>query len=134
MQEPSPVPPHIFDSIALDIFKMPATKYDGREYDCFVLCVDRLSGFVYAWPEREEGLTGRKGALKMLEKWEVMGIPRLVTVDRGAQFVSSWWRTLCGSLGVDIRYSQAYHHRANGRAERAGQSIQALLRKIHLGR
>ena len=67
----------------------------------------------------------------MLEKWETMGIPRMVTVDRGPQFVSGWWRALCGSLGVDIRYSQAYHHRANGRAERAGQSMQALLRKLH---
>ena len=131
VQEPTPVPPHIFDSIALDIFKMPLTKHEGREYDCFVLCVDRLSGFVYAWPEKEEGLTGKKVAQRMLEKWETMGIPRMVTVDRGPQFVSGWWRALCGSLGVDIRYSQAYHHRANGRAERAGQSMQALLRKIH---
>ena len=39
VQEPTLVPPHIFDSIALDIFKMPLTKHEGREYDCFV----------YAW-------------------------------------------------------------------------------------
>ena len=124
------MPEHLFDSVALDMFKMPLTKYEGSDYDCFMLCVDRLSGFVGAWADLELGLTGKKVAQKMLERWEVVGVPRVVVCDKGPHFVSAWWRTLCAGLGIDLRYSQAYHHRANGRAERAGQAIQALLRKI----
>ena len=35
---------------------------------------------------------------------------------------------MCGALGIRCAYSQAYHHRANGRAERAGQQIFKRLR------
>ena len=71
VQEPTPIPEHIFDSVSLDMFKMPLTKYDGKEYDCFVLCVDRLSGFINAFADREAGLTGKKLRKKCLKdgKW-----------------------------------------------------------------
>ena len=55
-----------------------------------VLLVDRLSGFVGAWAVREVGLTGKKVATKMLERWEIVGVPRLVVCDKGPQFVSTW--------------------------------------------
>ena len=38
---------------------------------------------------------------------------------------------MCSRLGIRHAYSQAYHPRANGRAERAGQSIIELLKKMH---
>ena len=129
--DPSPVPEHIFDSVALDIFKMPPAEYNGEQFDCFVLCVDRLSGWISAWADREEGLTGKRVAERMMERWDVLGIPRVVTSDRGPQFVSSFWHTLCDGLGMVRRYSQAYHHRANGRAERASPAIMERLRKLH---
>ena len=34
-------------------------------------------------------------------------------------------------MGVRQAYSQAYHHQANGRVERAGQQILEILRKLN---
>ena len=66
----------------------------------------------------------------MVEHWRFFGIPSIVTTDQGAQFISAWWRTLCGRLGIRQAYSQAYHHQANGRAESAGQHLMEKMRKI----
>ena len=40
---------------------------------------------------------------------------------------------MCGCLGVRCSYSHAYNHRANGRAERAGQQIFERLRRSRFG-
>lgn len=37
---------------------------------------------------------------------------------------------MCAELGIRIAFAQAYHHQANGRAERAGQEIMERARKI----
>ena len=69
--EHHPIPEKIMDSVALDIFSMPPLLSEGKSYDCFVLCVDILSGWMVAIPESKAGLTGEKVALKCLRT----GIP-----------------------------------------------------------
>jgi transposase InsO family protein len=69
-------------------------------------------------------LTGAKVAQAMLEhQWRPFGIPSIITTDQGSHFVNSWWQHMCAVLGVRHAVSHAYHHRANGRAERAGQQV-----------
>ena len=41
---------------------------------------------------------------------------------------------MCGCLGITHVYTQPYHHEANGRAERAGQQILEVMRKINSDR
>ena len=81
-------------------------------------------------PQRKVGLTGDKVALAMVQhQWRPFGVLSVITSDQGSQFVGSWWQTLCGALGVRFAFSQAYNHRANGRAEKAGQQIFERLRR-----
>ena len=63
--------------------------------------------------------------------WDPFGIPSVITSDRGSQFISSWWRTLCARLGVRVAYSQAHRPQANGRAEAAVHQVKSVLRKLH---
>ena len=39
---------------------------------------------------------------------------------------------MCARLGIHQALSQAYNHRANGRAEVAGQQLREMLRKMHI--
>ena len=39
---------------------------------------------------------------------------------------------MCARLGIKHAQEQAYNHRANGRAEMAGQQLMEILRKIHI--
>ena len=109
------------NSVCMDLFSIPPVEQDGRLLDTLVVCVDRHSGWMVAVPERKVGLTGAKVALAVVKhQWRPFGVPAVITSDLGSKFVGSWWQTLCGALGIRHEVSQIYHHRANGRAERAG--------------
>ena len=50
----------------------------------------------------------------------------------GPQFIGQWWTTMCARLGIHHTYSPPHRPRANGRAERAGQQLLSILKKLHL--
>ena len=128
---PTPIPPRLMDSVALDVFNMEPTRFNGVEYNCLVLCVDRQSGWIVASPQQRKGLTAKKVALDMLDRaWGPFGVPSIVTSDRGPQFAGAWWTTMCAGLGIRVAHAHAYHHQGNGRAEAAGRQLRALLRKM----
>ena len=121
--------------VALDMFNMPRTLWEGVAYDAMAVCVDRHSGWIVAIPGLMKGWTGAKVAQAMLEhQWRPFGIPSVVATDQGSHFASAWWQTMNARLGMRHTFSQAYHHQANGRAERAGQQLMERLRKMHAER
>jgi hypothetical protein len=130
--ESTPIPPAPMASVAIDLFKMPWVSYEGKEYDTMAVCVDRHSGWLVAIPCLNKGLTGAKLAKEMVKtQWRPFGIPSIISSDQGSHFVSTWWQNLCALLGIRQAFSQAYHHQANGRVERAGQQVMEILRKLN---
>ena len=110
---------------------MPHVLYEGVAYNTMAVCVDRHSGWIVAIPCMDKGLTGAKLAKEMLKyQWRLFGVPSIISSDQGSHFISSWWQNLCSLLGIRQAFSQAYHHQANGRVERAGQQIMEILRKM----
>ena len=96
------------------------------------MCVDRHLGWIVAVPCLNKGLTGAFVAQKMLKwQWRPFGVPSVIKSDQASLFVGSWFENLCAGMGIWQAFSQAYHHQANGRAERAGQSLMEILRKIY---
>ena len=100
--EPTPIPPFIMDSVAVDLFAMPEVTHEGKKYDTMAVCVDRMSGWMVATPHQSKGITGEKVARGMYNQWEIFGIPSVVASDRGPQFISGWWQTLCAAHGVRV--------------------------------
>ena len=130
--ESTPIPPAPMANVAIDLFKMPEVLYEGEKYNTMAVCVDRHSGWIVAVPCFDKGLTGAKLARKMIrDHWRPFGIPSVISSDQGSHFVSTWWQNLCSLLGIRQAFSQAYHHQANGRAERAGQQILEIPRKLY---
>lgn len=127
----TPIPPAPMVSVAIDLFRLPLVRWEGVEYDMLAVCIDRHSGWIVAVPCRNKGLTGAKVAKAMLKfQWRPFGIPSKISSDQGSHFTGAWWHTMCATLGIRHAFSQAYHHRANGRVERAGQEILERLRKL----
>ncbi|KAK3558586.1 hypothetical protein QTP86_021683, partial [Hemibagrus guttatus] len=54
------------------------------------------------------------------------GLPKDIVSDRGPQFTSRVWGSLCEQLGVSL--SSGYHPQSNGQAERLNQEIRRFLR------
>ena len=126
-----PIPPTPMTSVAIDLFHLPPVRWEGTPYDTLAVCVDRHSGWIVAVPCLNKGLTGAKIAKSMLQyQWRPFGIPAKISSDQGSHFTGGWWRTMCANLGIRYAYSQPYHHRANGRVERAGQELMERLRKL----
>jgi transposase InsO family protein len=112
------VPERFMASVAMDLFSMPEVTWQSQQYDCYVLMVDRLTGWMVARPSLKKGLTGEKAAHLFIDgSWGELGIPNTITSDQGSQFVSQWWLTMCSRLGARSAFSQAHRPQANGRAE-----------------
>ena len=128
-----PIPERAMHTVCLDVFAMPPTQWQGQAYDSILLCVDRLSGWIVACPTLKVGLTAEKAAQLLMERgWEPFGVPATIHSDQGPQFVGQWWRTMCARLGVQQTFSQPHRPRANGKAERAGQQLLSIIKKLHL--
>ena len=118
--EGTPVPDELGTSVVIDLCNLPRREWEGGVYDCLILAVDRLSGWTLAVPtKRKGGQISAEGVAKAIfPAWaEFFGVPSMVTTDKGTQFTSVWWKTLCSLMGIRRRYAQAGHHQANGRAE-----------------
>ena len=130
--EYTPIPPHIFSSVCLDLVKIGDVDWNDKHFDSILVCVDRHSGWILANPCcQSSGVTAADAAHLMLDNgWEIFGVPSVITSDQGPQFVGQWWKTMCARLGIRVAYSQAYRPQANGRAERACKTLVEGLRKI----
>ena len=126
-----PVPWTFMDHVCVDIFAMPPIDFREELFDQMILCVDRLSSYVFGAPVGGRGLTGEVVANALFDHgWNHFGIPSRITVDKGTQFVNAFFRTLCSRFGIRIWYAQAYRLQGNGRAEVAGRQIITVLRKM----
>eukprot|EP00833_Pecoramyces_ruminatium_P012970 jgi/Orpsp1_1/1187002/evm.model.d7180000054797.1 len=46
------------------------------------------------------------------------GLPVEIISDRGTQFTSKFWKSICQTLAVDLKFSSPFHHQTNGQSER----------------
>ncbi len=56
------------------------------------------------------------------------GVPDTITSDRGPQFTSNVWNSLCVLLQIKHRPTTAYHPQANGMVERLHRRLKDALR------
>ncbi|KAK3574552.1 hypothetical protein QTP86_009552 [Hemibagrus guttatus] len=55
-------------------------------------------------------------------------LPKDIVSNRGLQFTSRVWGSLCARLGIGVSLSSGYHPQSNGQAERLNQEIRRFLR------
>ena len=60
--------------------------------------------------------------------WKYHGLPDRITSDRGSQFVSHFWKTLCELLRIDHSMSTAYHPETDGQTEIVNATLEQTLR------
>ena len=60
--------------------------------------------------------------------WREEGFPEEIISDRGAQFVSHFWKRLCQRLRVKPKFSTAHHPQTDGQTENANSYLKQYLR------
>ena len=56
------------------------------------------------------------------------GASLLIISDRGAQFISHFWRSFQNGLGMQVKLSTAFHPQTDGQADRTIRTLEEMLR------
>ena len=103
-----------FDHVHVDLVG-PLPYSDGFKY--VLTCVDRFT----RWPEAIPILDIRAETVAdaFFSGWVALfGTPATITMDRGFQFKSRLWDTLCNQFGITKNRTTSYHPQSIGMVER----------------
>ena len=107
-------PTERFDHVHIDLVG-PLPYSNGFKY--LLTCVDhftRLPDAILIIDIRAETV-----AYAFFSGWVArFGTPATITTDRGAQFESRIWDTLCNQFGIARNQTESYHPQSNGMVER----------------
>eukprot|EP00731_Ephydatia_muelleri_P011380 Em0006g274a len=75
-------------------------------------------------------LESKSGNLYILTIFMRMGLPKVITTDNGTEFKNDLNKHLMELLGIEQRFTTAYHPQANGLVERFNQTLQTMVVKL----
>jgi hypothetical protein len=126
---PLPIPDRPWTDVTMDfVTGLPKTK-DG--FNAILMVVDRLTKMHHYVPciAEEEGTTAEETARLLINHvWKLHGLPSTIISDRGPQFVSLVWKTVCKTLKINVKLSTAFHPETDGQSEIANQEMERYLR------
>lgn len=126
--KPLPIPHKPWVDIAMD-FVTGLPESEG--WNAILMVIDRLSKLRHYIPCRaDDSGTSAEATCDMFLRyvWKHHGLPSTVTSDRGPQFVSKFWKTLCEVLNIKAKLSTAFHPETDGQSEVANQEMERYLR------
>lgn len=127
--QPLPISERPWTDISLDfVTGLP----DSKGFDTILMIVDRFSKMHHYIPciAKEEGTTAEETAKLLIQNvWKLHGLPTTMVSDRGPQFVSLVWESLCKILQIKAKLSTAFHPQSDGQSERSNQDMETYLRK-----
>lgn len=122
---PLAVPYQPWKSISMDfITGLPWSE----GHDAILVVVDRLTKMRHFVPCRTTTTSRDLSDLFLTNVFRLHGLPDEIVSDRGSQFTSDFWREVCGSLGVQLRLSTAFHPETDGQTERLNATLEQYLR------
>ena len=116
-------PTQRFDHVHIDIVR-PLPYADGFRY--LLTCVDCFT----RWPEAIPMVDIRTETVAdaFFSGWIARyGTPATITTDRGAQFESKLWDSLCNQFGIIRNRTTSYHPQSNGMVERFHRQLKAAI-------
>lgn len=122
---PLPIPTYPWQHICMDFKKMPEDK---EGFNMVVVFIDRLSKKAVTIPCKITVNAKNLAEIYLIHCFRHVGIPESIVSDRGAQFISYFWKYLCQLLQVERRLSTAYHPETDGQTEIMNQYLDLRLR------
>lgn len=124
--QPLPIPDRYWKQISMDFMvDLPAKEEDDPRY--LMVITDRLSKFVQL--EAMTSMTAEACAERFKTCWwRFHGFPKEIITDRGSDWLSQFWTSLCSAVGIEQLLSTSHHPQTDGSTERANQEVQAILR------
>ena len=127
--KPLPVPERRWKDISVDFVEglPPSPNLDGVLCSTMMVVVDRLSKQIHTVPM--SSTTAQDTAKAFYHRvFALHGLPSTIISDRGTQFVSHFWQSLCEILGIKSLLSTAFHPQLDGQTERTNGTVETYLR------
>ena len=122
---PLPVATGPWKSLSMDfIVKLPKSK----GYDSILVVVDRFSKMCHLIPCQERIDASHTADLFLKNVVKLHGLPIDIVSDRGPQFVSKFWASMCEQMEISRKLSTAAHPQTDGQTERMNQTLEQFLR------
>lgn len=113
-----------FSHIHMDIVGPLPCSYDYRY--CLTV-IDRFTRWPEAFPLVD--ITAESCARAFISGWVArFGCPNTITTDRGRQFESQLFKSICSLIGATHRPTTAYHPACNGMVERLHRQLKASIK------
>ncbi|QRV98260.1 Retrotransposable element Tf2 protein [Ceratobasidium sp. AG-Ba] len=125
--KPLPIPQKPWEDIAYDfIVKLP----ESQGLDSILVVIDRFSWQAHFIPCLESTNAEGVADLFIQEVWKLHGLPKTTVSDRGPTFNSQFLRALYAKLGIEPKFSTAFHPETDGITERTNQWLEGFLRSF----
>ncbi|KAK3558208.1 hypothetical protein QTP86_013998 [Hemibagrus guttatus] len=126
--EPLPIPRCPWSHLSVDFLTdLP----DSGGFTTVMVVVDLFSKGCKLIPLKGLPLAMQTAEALFLHVFRNFGLPEDIVSDRGSQFTSRVWGSLCAQLGIGVSLSSGYHPQSNGQAERLNQEISRFLRSYY---
>ena len=115
----------------LDFLDLKSVDVNSVQYDCCMVVVCRLTGYVLAIPCAKAGVDSRQAAELFLRPCVFfMGLPQEFLCDNASILNSDLLTTLAELSGIEKYQTVIYKRNSNGRAESVVQGVTMALRSI----
>lgn len=123
--QPIPPPNAPWTDISYDfIVELPPCE----GFDSIFVVVDQHSGGAHFIPTDKKVKADGVAQLFLHNVWKHHGFPERTVSDRGSVFNSHYLRGLYNRLGIEPKFSTAYHPQTDGKTERVNQILEQYLR------
>ncbi|XP_053571514.1 uncharacterized protein LOC128661265 [Bombina bombina] len=122
---PLPIPSMPWSTISMDfIVDLPSSQH----FTTILVVVDHLTKLAHFIPLKNLPTAMTTAGVFLKHIVRLHGIPTTIISDRGTQFTSALWKSLCKLLQIETRYSTSFHPQTNGLTERLNQTLEQFLR------
>jgi len=122
---PLDIPNKPWYSLSMDfITDLPSSN----GYTCIFVVIDRFSKMGHFIPFPKVPSATDTATAFMNNIFRLHGLPSEIISDRGTQFTSKFWSSICKSLKINMKLASPFHHQTNGLTERVNSVIEQYLR------
>jgi transposase InsO family protein len=97
-------------------------------YDAIYVVMDRFTKMTHFIPTRTTAMAEDLVQLHLKHVWKIHGVPKIHNTDRGTTFTADYTRRFFKGLGIDQRFSMAYHPQTQGQVENNNKWVETYIR------
>jgi len=101
---------------------------ESESYTDILIVIDRLMKQAVFMPTRRTINMKELSQVFIREVFSKHSIPIHVTLNRGSEFISKFFRALANTLNIKLHFTSDYHPEANGQTECTNQMLEQYLR------